>query len=356
MNNGTKLQQRTILLLLPFLLVPLLALGFYVLGGGQSGETLSGSNPSGSLNAELPEADFSRKENPEDKFGYYSQATSQKPDRLERLRMESLAESFDSPRPAVDTQAAEIDRKLMRLQTELSETPADHPRAPAQPQLSPLEASMREDIERLESMMSRMKAPDTTRDPETEELNRMLGQILDIQHPERIASPEPFEKPYDTPADTQFMTTRAKIADAQKVVQGATVRLILEDTIRVAGYRIPPGHKVFGTCRITNQRLLLDIENIRLGKAIVPVNLTLYGLDGMEGLYAPQAILTESVELGAGNAVQSVGLYGLDNSLATQVAGAGINAAKSALGKRLRKIKIRLKAGQSVLLRNTERR
>jgi hypothetical protein len=41
----------------------------------------------------------------------------------------------------------------------------------------------------------------------------------------------------------------------------------------------------------------------------------------------------------------------MDNSLSTQAATAGISAAKGLLGKKVRKIRVKLKGGQTVLLR-----
>lgn len=102
---------------------------------------------------------------------------------------------------------------------------------------------------------------------------------------------------------------------------------------------IPKGHELFGACKITNQRLLLDIKQIRLGNAIIPSDLSLYSYDGMLGLDAPEAVLTETVNDGAGNAIGDVALNTFDQSLVTQVVGAGIDAAKSMMTKSYAKLR-----------------
>jgi len=126
------------------------------------------------------------------------------------------------------------------------------------------------------------------------------------------------------------------------------------DTLRLKGQIIPKGQLIFGTAVISNQRILLDIRNIRLETSIVPVNLTVYSFDGMKGINAPSAILKETAAGGTDDLVRSIQLATMDQSIATQVASAGIDAAKSLVSKKTKQIKVKLKAGQQVLLRNNE--
>lgn len=189
-------------------------------------------------------------------------------------------------------------------------------------------------------------------DPEMKQLNAMMENIIDIQHPERVKTRLVADKKVNS--DSLFKAIPAVIASDKKVVQGATIKLLLLDTLRINGVLIPKGHELFGACKITNQRLLLDIKQIRLGNAIIPSDLSLYSYDGMLGLDAPEAVLTETVNDGAGNAIGDVALNTFDQSLVTQVAGAGIDAAKSMMTKKLRKIKVKLKGGQAVLLRDNK--
>lgn len=142
--------------------------------------------------------------------------------------------------------------------------------------------------------------------------------------------------------------------DNQKAIQGATIKLRLQDSLVINGQVIPKGHDIFGICRITNQRLLLDIKNIRLGTSIIPVDLSIYSLDGMPGVYAPEAELADAAGSGADDAVRSIGMSGMDQTIATQVAGAGIDAAKSLFSKKIKRIKVKLEAGHPVLLRNNK--
>ena len=153
------------------------------------------------------------------------------------------------------------------------------------------------------------------------------------------------------PVDSVFHAIPAVVAGNQKVVPGGVVNLRLNDTLRINGLTIPKGQALSGLCAVTNQRLLLDIKNIRMGTSIIPVNLTVFSLDGMAGIAAPEAELGEAAGQGANGALESMQFLSADYSLGTQAATAGISAAKGLLGKKVRKIRVKLKGGTMVLLK-----
>ncbi|MFD0792028.1 conjugative transposon protein TraM [Mucilaginibacter litoreus] len=116
-------------------------------------------------------------------------------------------------------------------------------------------------------------------------------------------------------------------------------------------YVFQKGQSLSGSCSVTNQRLLLEIRNIRIGTSIMPVNLTVFSLDGMAGINAPEAELGEAAGNGAGGALSGMQFVSMDQSIGTQAASAGISAAKELFTKKVKKIRVRLKGGQQVLLR-----
>src|SRR6202012_5240298 len=104
--------------------------------------------------------------------------------------------------------------------------------------------------------------------------------------------------------ESVFRAIAAVIDGKQKVKDGAAVKLKLTDSVNLKNELLPKGHEIFGICQITNQRLLLTIQNIRLDKKIIPVNLTVFSLDGMPGIPAPEAELGGAASNGADNAIQ----------------------------------------------------
>lgn len=201
-------------------------------------------------------------------------------------------------------------------------------------------------------MMANMQGNSLEEDPEMRQLNGLMQSILDIQHPETVAA-RLKQSDYLYP-DSQFRAIPAIISGNQKVVDGATVKLQIKDTVLLSGQLIPKGQFIFGKCRIINQRLLLEISTIRMDTSIVPVDLTVYSLDGMPGIAAPDAELSNALNDGTQDAAQNIQLMGLDPSMGLQVASAGLDAAKSLLRKKLRNVKVKLKNGQQLLLRNNQ--
>src|SRR6201999_4278500 len=122
-------------------------------------------------------------------------------------------------------------------------------------------------------------------------------------------------------------------------------------TVRINGMLLQKGQSLSGACSVMNQRLLLDIKNVRLGTSIIPVKLTVFSLDGMPGIPAPEAELSEAAGGGTADALENMQFLSADYSLGTQAATAGISAAKGLLGKKARRVKVKLHGGQQGLLR-----
>ena len=189
-------------------------------------------------------------------------------------------------------------------------------------------------------------------DPEMKQLNSMLTKIQAIQNPESAKAITKKKKDNDT----AFRAIPAVIDGKQKVMNGGTVRLKLTEAVKLKGIQLPKGQLLFGACQVTNQRLLLNIQNIRIGKDILPADLTVFSLDGMPGIPAPEAEISGAAGSGADNAIESMQFLSMDESLSGQAAAGGINAAKGLFSKKVRKIKVKLKDNFAVLLRDNSRK
>lgn len=341
--------KRKILLVLPLLVMPFLALAFYAAGGGK-GSAVDGLVASKGINTSLPDANFKSAE-PLDKMGFYEKGAK---DTASSGGISAVADKMGFRGKREDDKTAEINAKLAELNREINSSPADiggksSASSPASNRNYGPDASMKSDVDRLEMLMKSMKS-DKGEDPEMEQMNAMLEKILDIQNPAR-AGQKSLVKLNGDLAEREFLAVPAEIAGGGKVVQGSRIGLRLLDSVVLKNVVLPKGHLVFGLCRLVNQRLLLDIKSIRFGELIVPVELTMYGLDGLPGLAAPDAVLGEVAERGAVDAVSGVSVYGMDG-IAGQVAGAGIDAAKSLFSKKVKVVRVRIREGEKVLLRN----
>lgn len=347
-------RKRKALLVLPLVIVLFATIAFVALGGGKSTMAATTAKQQG-LNTSLPGAQFDKHEKPKDKMSFYDQA------KLDSARQQSnnnnpLVQQFgfkEQPAQATkptslyeDPNVTKINQRLADINKQISQ-PQVMPPAITASQPATNNKQLTEQVDRLEKLMKGTKTDSP--DPEMQQISKMLEQLQAIQHPELV---KPDRK--DSAAANPFKAIAATIDGNQKIKQSSAVRLKLEDTVKINGQVIPKGTPVYGTANITNQRLLIEIKNIRLGEAIIPANLTVYAMDGMPGVPAPEAELSEAAGSGADNAMQSMQFLSMDASLATQAATGGINAAKSLFSKKVKRITVHLKNGSAVLLRNNQ--
>lgn len=81
-------RKRKVMLLLPVIVIPLLTLGFYALGGGRSGNDGHGLVLTKGLNMSLPEARFDAKKKGLNKLGFYKQSDQDSMKLRERRKMD----------------------------------------------------------------------------------------------------------------------------------------------------------------------------------------------------------------------------------------------------------------------------
>ncbi len=266
----------------------------------------------------------------------------------------------------------------------------------------------RSDLDRLEQMMDLTKNDQSNDDPEMKQLSSMMEKIIDIQHPERLKentrqtsqtnkgqvfavtansndeqvslltnekyktsvqdssgqgqkkSNQFYEvnSPQDNPYDATGLqnTIAAVIHEKQTLVDGAIAKLRLTNEVYINGILIPKGSFVFGIASLSGERLNIKISSIRYKNALFPVDLTVVDLDGIDGIYIPGAITRDVAKGSADRAIEGVGISSLDPSITQQAAGAGIEAAKTLLSKKVKLIKVTVKAGYQVLLRDEKQK
>lgn len=341
------------LLVLPVLIVLFSALAFYAMGGGR-GDTERQTTASGKgINTQLPGAQL-KKDQGRDKMALYDQAQRDSASAKSRSSAGAFAAlgwdttghqiAGKAPGNTAQDNETKIKERLAQINKQISQPPPvtqlpvnEHSQAPQSA-----------DLERMEKLLKQTQQSSEP-DPEMQQLNTMLDKIIQIQNPPLVKDKQQMNKP--ALKDSAFKAIPAMIDGNQKVKPGGVVKLRLRDTININGIVFPKDQSLSGLCAVTNQRLLLDIKNIRLGTTIIPVNLTVFSLDGLQGINAPEAELGEAVGSGAGSAMDNMQFLSMDQSLGTQAATAGISAAKGLLGKKVKKIRVKLKGGETVLLR-----
>jgi conjugative transposon TraM protein len=146
----------------------------------------------------------------------------------------------------------------------------------------------------------------------------------------------------------------AVVQEDQQVQEGSIVKMRLTQMVFINGVELPENYFVYGVAQLNNNRMQVRVNGVQYGGNVLPVSLTVFSEDGMEGLPVQGGALK-----GAGNQVidrslQSVGVNGLNMGIGAQVAGAAVQAGKSLLKKNAKAVKITLTAGYPVLLKNVQ--
>ncbi|GAB3659842.1 conjugative transposon protein TraM [Echinicola sediminis] len=394
-------KQRIVLLVLPLLVLPvILAFSWATQTMGSKDEI----RPSG-INTLLPEPQLEQKV--QSKMELYQLEAREEKRRKELIRMDPYRQSeleetgmdFTTIQPELledplEARESELMEKLGALEKQLSDPPkiaANECPEPFQPRVNPSGDGLSADVAMLESMMEKMQPSGP--DPELEQLEGMLDKILDVQHPERIrdrirekelAKPRytvtsgsiagtapraswgtkditkakngfyglEDEEPLESPVE---MAIAAELAENTVLEGGGRMKIRLLEEVRVNGIRFPSGSLVYGQANLQGNRLDLQITSMRAGNKILPVELEAYDEDGMQGIPISSSLGRE-IQQGTGDALVS-GMPTISSGLTleTQMASAGMSAAKGLFRKKNKAVKVTLKAGHPILLMNQKR-
>jgi conjugative transposon TraM protein len=154
-------------------------------------------------------------------------------------------------------------------------------------------------------------------------------------------------------------TIAACVHGDQTVMGGQNVRLHLLETMRAGNLIIPRNTVLSGMAKITGERLDITINSLESSGTILPVELTVYDIDGQRGIFIPDLQELVAAKEILANMGSSAGTsINLSNDAGEQfVADMGRNLIQGVSqfsAKKLREIKIHLKAGYKVYLFSEE--
>ncbi len=145
----------------------------------------------------------------------------------------------------------------------------------------------------------------------------------------------------------------AVIEGNQQVLSGSTVQLRLAQTITIKGLIVPTNALVYGLASLSGERLKIKISSIRSGEHILPVNLQVFDLDGVEGIYIAGSISRNVTKQALGSQVQGLDMDLGGISLGAQAANAGMQIGRTIFGRKTRLTQVTLQTGYKVILRDT---
>ena len=346
------MKHRKVLLWLPVIVWPFAILIFWLLGGGNVAGAGSASHANG-LNMQLPDPKL-KSLSALDKLNFYTVAHQDSLKKVELAKMDpNLEEEVEVVKPIEERVNRVRDYRSARVYEE---------------RLVPKSEEMNE----LQQMVMTLQQPKA--DPELEALNGTLKQLVALQQPKRTDVAALEKKVFRVSTangavsagffgesgiviDSAATGEISAVVHGEQVLQnGSVIKLRLLSPVTVDGQEIPPGVFVFGIAGILNERLIVEISSIPFNGRIFPVNVKVFDLDGIEGIYIPGSTTREVVKQVAEQGVQSVGLMSVDQSLRAQAAAAGISAVKSLVGRKAARVRVTIKSEYRVFLRDEKRR
>lgn len=155
---------------------------------------------------------------------------------------------------------------------------------------------------------------------------------------------------------------KAIIDEDVKATDGTRIRLRLLDDVEIGELVVPKGSYLYATMSgFGSQRVKGNIKSMLIDDELVKINLSIYDTDGMEGLYVPNSSFRETTKdvassAASGNMEMNNGTN-TGNSMTQWAAQAMTNAyqkTSNAIGKAIKKNKVKLKYGTFVYLINSK--
>ena len=154
-------------------------------------------------------------------------------------------------------------------------------------------------------------------------------------------------------------TIAAVVANNQSVTDGESVKLRTTEPMWVGSRLIPRNTVIVGSARVQGERLEIEISSIECDGFIYDVELQVYDSDGQEGINIPNSMESDALhEIGANMGSTMGSSINISTNTGAQIAsdvGRGlINGVSQYLNKKLRTVKVHLKAGDHVMLHQPE--
>lgn len=148
---------------------------------------------------------------------------------------------------------------------------------------------------------------------------------------------------------------KACVQETQTVIGETAVRLRLLEPAQTPNHTIPKGTVLTANAKFQGGRLQLKVTSIELEGNIIPVDITIYDLDGQQGLNVPYSSEMNALTEMAGNMSQTSGTnLMLTNSAGQQIASdlsrGVVQGISGYFSKKLKTQKVTLKAGHQLLL------
>ncbi|GIJ95364.1 conjugative transposon protein TraM [Capnocytophaga stomatis] len=146
---------------------------------------------------------------------------------------------------------------------------------------------------------------------------------------------------------------KAVIDENIKGFLGSRIRIRLLEDVLIKNMKVKKGTFLYAEISgFSMQRVNLNIVSIMVNNEILPINLSIYDMDGLRGLYVPASSYREMMrELGS-NSVQGMNIENGQQGFFTSLASSLFKSASQSIVNIIRKNKVTLKYNSYILLIN----
>jgi len=165
-----------------------------------------------------------------------------------------------------------------------------------------------------------------------------------------------FNTPTQRAEAAERNTINAVVQGEQSVVDGQCVRLRLVEPMQAGAECIPANSLLTGVAKLQGERLDITVSCVGYGGELIPVSLVAYDLDGQRGLFIPGSLEMEAAKEIAANAGANLGSsinisqQDAGQQLLTDLGRGVIQGTSAYLSKKIRQVRVTLKAGCRVAL------
>lgn len=134
---------------------------------------------------------------------------------------------------------------------------------------------------------------------------------------------------------------------------GSRIRFRLLEDVKAGKFLIPKGSVLYGQISgFSLQRVNLNIVSVLINGEIIPINLSVFDVDGMQGLYVPQSAFREMMRSFGTNSVQGNSLQSGSEDFFKSLASSLFTSASQTISNIIRKNKAKLKFNTYLYLIN----
>jgi len=156
-------------------------------------------------------------------------------------------------------------------------------------------------------------------------------------------------------AVTNKNSIRACVYQTVTLSDGKELQLRLLEPMRAGHILIPANTILTGSAKIGGERLLIVISSIQYAGNVIPVEMTVYDMDGMQGIFVPNSDELNAAKEIAANMGTSMGSSititdDAGSQLAADLSRSAIQGVSQFFSKKMREVKVTLKSGYKVLL------